>query len=69
MSDNHDDWMNDPLETDDFINTLEEETKNVPRGSGGCCSFDGCLYVVIMGAIVLIVVFLFINSFTSSCAG
>ena len=61
MSDYDDDWMHNPTEMDDWINTLEDETKNAPRrtgggpgGGGGCGS--GCFVVVIavVGIIVLI---------------
>lgn len=68
---NNDDWMDNPIEMDDWIREMDEETKGIPPkgggsppGNGGCGS--GCLIVVlgVLGLIVLIT--LITTSFKSS---
>lgn len=55
----NDDWMDNPIEMDDWINTLEEETKGQKSGSGGRSpSNGGCLSgcgTVVVGIIIVIV--------------
>lgn len=54
----NDDWMDNPLEVDDFINSLEEETKDQKNGSDGRPPRGGGSGsgMLIVGAVLILIV-------------
>lgn len=57
MSDFNDDWMHNPVEMDDWIREMDEDSKGSgggPPKGGGCGSGCGSLVVVVIVIIVII---------------
>jgi len=62
----NDDWMDNPLEVDDFINSLEEETKDQKNGSDGRPpggGGSGCGMLIVGAVLILIVIAILVMLF------